>query len=198
MSHSIQGDCHCAASLDAWWEVGTQYLLSTSNLQTLKVLFRYELWPNDSPFQGLAYRSTSDLDALLVELDIKEKIGSRTDKIKRIIDELLDRPAYWFFEEEKAVDTILQQPTDLAAAQTLEAICRLELSQLRFPDWLEYSLYGDVYDTVVEDYVEWNEEMVRCFFARIREDPLRTKSQCHRIQTVSGKPMNVLLVVNMW
>ena len=99
-----------------------------SNLQIFKVFFRYELWSNDFSFQNLIYRFTSNLNVFFVELNIKEEIESRIDKIKRIIDEFLERFTCSIFKEEKAIDIILQQLIDLAIVKTLEIICRFELN----------------------------------------------------------------------
>lgn len=190
--HSIIVSTQVHYSYDAWWDLGARELLRTCNLETVKRLFRFQLWSNwQLPQQSLLERSPSRIDDFLNELGIS--VGARThaEKVSRVISELQvdtddsnDDSEDDDAEDDETEDAgrdgmlnyILQSADEKAVAEALLNITSPKFARIRFKDLVRCI-------TRTHEKEVFHNFLVRLLCARLRECP-EYRPRCDRLKKV--------------
>ena len=171
---------------DQWWQLGARALLKTSNLEIIRLLFHFELWPDwEVPQKCLVARSSSELDDFLAELGIKGKGKSHAKKAEMIQTELTDQSVGSVLNVDPLLIAILQEPNYNAAAELFVYLTSPQLAGIHFRHWIR-TLSQDIVPEV-DDWLDTISQCVRSLCTFLRNEPsLRIKLE--RITEVRSPP----------
>lgn len=155
---------------DQWWQLGARELLKASNLDIIRLLFNFELWPDwEVPQECLVARSSSELDGFLADLDIKGRGKSHAEKAEMIQAELTDQSVGSVFDVDPSLDVILQELDDKVAAELLMYFTSPQLAGIHFRHWIR-TLSQDLVPEV-DDWLDTVNEFVRSLCTSLRNEP---------------------------
>ena len=160
---------------DQWWQLGARALLKISNLEIIRLLFYFELWPDwKVPQEYLVARFLSELDGFLAELGIERKGKSHAEKAEIIQTELTDQSVRSILDVDSQLIAILQEPNYNAAAELFVYLMSPQLAGIHFRHWIRI-LSQDIVPEV-DNWLDTISQYVRslCTFLR-NELSLRIK-----------------------